>query len=497
MIEQIDTHDIKIRSKYLDLRLRPESIMVTRLFSEMLNLPFTMFVVKDKNIVVSYPTKLKTKNNTVYFDTKDLTGSISSQVDSLLFQIQSYGSRIGIMWPSHRSDCYFADEIRSIDTNFTTTGKFKTTGSDPTSIDISAPLIHMVDKTCMTVHSLLQEPMEFCFFYHNGMPYWNATTDDMLQMAFRPCSSRRDGLSMYYDRHGKPEQISISGHLGVEQMKRCLYNNRAIVTPGTEVILEHPQKIQEVLNEYKIKNCIIGSLAMRLHGFDVEAQDFDIIVDSLDKVKKCFKLNKRDPMEISESHKWSFCGARLDLKGLHADFVELPRFDWNQVEKKHGLNILSISGLLFMKLAGEYERMQMEPNYDNFQLKNHANIDLLLRRSPFVYPFFDEFLEIHSMTNYMLLQNQLEGAVWDSVQMKINEPLVANVFSKEGFTLLPVINNGSEISAKIHLQRRIKSAQWFQIGHDPVDCSVNTHSDWSNVASPEVKSLGLLVCQNA
>ena len=34
MIEQYDVDDIEIQSKCLDLRLRPESIIVTRLFSE-------------------------------------------------------------------------------------------------------------------------------------------------------------------------------------------------------------------------------------------------------------------------------------------------------------------------------------------------------------------------------------------------------------------------------------------------------------------------------
>ena len=151
-----------------------------------------------------------------------------------------------------------------------------------------------------------------------------------------------------------------------------------------------------------------------------------------------------------------------------------------------------------MKLAGEYERLRMEPSYDNFKMKNYANIDLLLQKSPFIYPFFDEFLKIHSVEMYMKLQERLQRAVWDAVPMKINDPLLANVFSEGDTTLLPIINNGSEISAKIRIERHIKKAQWFPIGECPrLRCDISIHSSWSDIIVPKVKSLGLLVCENA
>lgn len=501
-IEQYDVDDIKIRSKYLDLRLRPESIIVTRLFSENLNLPFVVFVVENNNIVLSPPTKIRVKNNIVYFDAENLSGSITLQVDCLLLQTQAYGSRIGVMWPNHRSDCYFADEMRPIDKGFTTTGKFKTPGDDPTSMNIGIPVIHMENEAWMMIHSQLQEPIEFCFFYHNLIPYWNATTDDMLQIAFRSCSSRRNGLSVYYERWGKSTQPPVTaGQLGVEQMKKCLYNNQAVTASDIGIALKHPRQIQEILDTSKIKNCIIGSLAMSIHGFPVETKDCDIAVDSLDSVQACFRKilepDEQNSMKVSESHKWFQCGARLNLNNISVDFIELSRFDWNQVETVQNLRVLSVPGLLLMKLIGEYERLQMEPNYENFKLKNCGNINLLLKKSPFIYPFFDEFLITHSVENYMNLQNRLQEAAWDSVPMKINEPLIANVFSKKDTTLLPIINNGSEISARVHIERHIRSAQWYPIGQDPINCEASIYSGWSDLIVPKVESLGLLVCQNA
>ena len=42
-------------------------------------------------------------------------------------------------------------------------------------------------------------------------------------------------------------------------------------------------------------------------------------------------------LEVSDSQKWSQCGARLTTDETHVDFVEIPTFDWNQVEEIQGL----------------------------------------------------------------------------------------------------------------------------------------------------------------
>lgn len=492
-IEQYDIDDIKIRSKYLDLRLRPSSIMVTRLFSENVNLPLVTFTIEEEKIVPSFPAKITTKDNVVYFDSSNLSGNVTSQNDSLSFKAQALtqDTQVGIMWPVHNSDCYLADNMSSIDKRFTTTGTFNMNNDDPMFISMNDPVIHMVSETCLTIFSKTQDPMKFCFFYHNCVPYWNVTTNVSLHLSFCPCPSRRDGLSLYYQKHDKPNHVPTLGPVGIEEMKERLYNAIPTVMSIYEKDLTQPKKIQKALDSLGIKNCAIGSLAMYMHGFSVEVKDFDMVVDDIEKVKKHINT------EASESLKWSQCGARLKLDGTHIDFVELEKFNWSQVEQVQGINILNISGMLLMKLTGEYERLLMEPNYDNFKLKNHANIDMLIKGSSFVYPFFDKFSEMYSMNNYMDLQKLLFGTEWDSVPMKINDPLIANVFSKGNITVLPIINNGSKIDAKVRIERIFESAQWFHIGQDPVDCVICTNYILSDVAIPQIETLGLLVCQNA
>ncbi|KKK49706.1 hypothetical protein LCGC14_3132370, partial [marine sediment metagenome] len=335
--------------------------------------------------------------------------------------------------------------------------------------------------SCLSIVSD-KSPIEFNSFNHNFSPYLNAIADNSISLAFRSFLSRKESLVDYQKRFGSKRRTQSMG-LGFEDMKQALYHNAKIV-PETDNpdILQRAKEVQTILDNNKIENCIIGSLAMRLHKLGTVPNDVDIAVYSLSAAKNLFQHGTG-----SSSEKWSKCAIRLKRKGGHVDLVELYQFPWEQVEKANGFKVLSMDGLLRMKLIGELERNLMEPNYEMMNKNNQHSISTLLGSSPdFLYPFFRNFLLKHSSDNFYTLIDWLKEAEWDPVEIRANEPFIVNAYKKSKQTIIPIINSGSKQPARVFIDRSFKSAKFYEIGESSVDCKVTRGS----IVTPPIQSFG-------
>lgn len=485
-IQKIDVNEVKITSKLLDLWLRPHSFYVTRILHTDMHRHLLVFLIKGEKLTPVTPSRIKVLRNSALFEAEGVSGKISSQGDnSVSIQVSCDSGRVGVMWPSC-GDCYFADEMYPINQKFTYRAK-SDASDDPTITRLHFPLVSQVTPECCLT-AISRAPVELNSFNHNFFPHLNAIADRSLSIVFRSFLSRRESLADYQRRFGFTERI-YEENFSLDTMKHMLYHNAGMISTFNPNLLKEVKAIQKTLKENKIASCVIGSLAMRLHGLSHSAQDADFVVDSLSLSKKTFE----EEYSSSESEKWAQCAIRLSRDRLQFDLIELLDFPYDEIEEIDGIDVLSVNGLLHMKLLGEYERSIIEPNYDAMLRRNHHSINnLITTDTKLMYPFFHKFLTKHSSNNFHSLISLLRGATWDPVELQVNAPFVVNAYRKEKETLIPIINDGSRQPAKILINRPIKTAQYHEIGENPIACEVRENS----ITSPPIESFGIVICND-
>jgi hypothetical protein len=493
MIERVKD-DLYVRTKLVELRIRPGEIIVTRLFSCHIHQPLVLFTIQNE-LTPSAPNKIKLTQNTIAFDTcSGIHGNIrTNERDALLMQVSCYDSRVGIMFPTGSNNCVFADETKAIDKRFTTIAHYRRKSNDPTQKQLSLPMLHMItENASLTTTSQRIESVEFCHFIYDHLPYFNIVASDELDIAMRSFNSQRSAISHFYQRHGHIAPLPITENLNLFQMQKSLFTNCSISVPADiSKIKEAAQKAQSRLEEKKITNCIVGSLAAAMHKPEFAAQDVDIVVDSLNMAKAAFKDQQTSGI------KWQTCSFRTTIDNIQIDIAELSEFDWDEVVKVRGLKVLSARGLVIMKLMGEFERNLMQPNYDVFQVKNQETICALFDNAQYTYPFFRRFLQLKSQERFKQLKLLMEGATWDFSTLTVTFPLHANAYQKKAQTFVPIINHGTPTAGKIWIGKQISTADWLALNGHEENCIVENSSIASIVHVPIVENAGVMVCQNA
>jgi len=489
--------DIHVRTKIVDLRIRSGEIIVTRLFDQPMHHPLVLFSVKDGSIEPCSPSKAKILGDSVVFDTdSDVHGNMKTNGrDALLIQLECYDNKVGFMFPTADTACYFGDQIEPINKRFTTIAMYRGQSDDPTHQHLPLPMLHLVDKSCLTVSTdSVVNSAEFCHFIHSHSPYFNVISNEKLKASLRCFGNQRGGLSHFYQNFGYVQPLPVSGRLDLLRMKRALYLNSPIEeTSVLSHIRETAREIQRRLDQSKIQNCVIGSLAVAMHRSDIEVLDIDVAVNDLSLAKEEFK---DCDIVTASSGKWKDCSFRIYMHNKQVDIVELKRFNWDAVTEVKGLRVLNKDGLLLMKLMGEFERSLMQPNYDVFKFKNQNSILSLFDSASYVYPFFVDFLRLDVEQDFHRLKDLINDAEWEASPLSVTFPLHANAFTKGRETFIPVINNGSPCSGKISIQKQIQSASWVALdGHD-TDCRVDVSHESSQIHLPVINDAGVTVCQH-
>ena len=494
MIEQ-SGEEIYVHSKLLDLKINSEKIIVTRLLSQFVYQPLIFFISdKQNSITICSPTNIKLIDKTVYFDINKITkGSITFiNHESLSISFESKITDVGIMFPTDILPLYFGDEIKPIDKSYTCSRNYKYPTEDPLNQSLSIPLITLQGQnSCLTIETQNLQKIKFCHFLHDFVPYFNIITQDKLTLTFKSHNTLREGLSDFYSRFGYQEPLPIiAENITLSQMQYALFNNCNIISPKIESLTNIYKLAYQIQKRLGCKSCIIGSLALHIHGINVQVNDIDLVVDSLEYAKAAFVDH---PIRIASKGKWENCSFRTQINGITVDFNEISSFDWSKIETINGNKVLNYESLLLMKLIGEFERSLLQPDYDEFKNKNYHNILLLLPNASFVYSFFQNYILLQK--NFNTLKSFLKDAVWDSIKINSSFPILANVF-KNDKTIIVLLNTGSPYPFKVSINKEINSALFIGLNLKKEKCKViNENSSWSILTGPPVDMVGLVVAE--
>ena len=494
----INTENTSVSTKLLTLQCNDDEIIVARLLSQSLNLPFVFLVWEEDKFHACTPTQVKVRDRVIHFvakhGPKNLPVTIKSGDDKYIsICVQSLETRLAVMWPISGAEIYLADEMLPLDLRFVTRAGYNQLSSDPSMIVMEAPLIHHVGENCLTC-VVESEPVEFSTFIHKGRKYANLISDNKLDLTFRSFNSKRAALTSWYEKFPRKQKAIDASNLHPEQMKEVLYNNVSITKPSkfaNKIFIEQAIKVQNLLLDNHVNCSVIGSLAMLLNGYECPVEDIDLAVNSIKKAREI--LENEFTIEVSSSSKWSSCAIRLHSTP-RVDVTELTRFHWSKcttLDEYNEIRFLNEEGLLWMKLLGEYERATMQPNYRRIQQKNLQNIGTLIPNAPFNYSFFAEFNKKYSFDNFCKLKAKLDGTTWCPIHVKSDFPTIVNAFLKGNDLLVPVINLGDPCQTTVTLGKPMQTATWHPLGEVTQDCKISGGKIWID----QIEMMGILECQ--
>ena len=490
MIEQRGD-EIYVHTKLLDLKINSEKIIVTRLLSQFIYQPLLFFTSdSQKTITICSIANLKLIDKTICFNTnKNTKGSITFiDHNTLSVSFESKITDVGIMFPTDIIPLFIGDEISPINKGYTCSRNYKYPTEDPLNQSLSLPIITLQGQnSCLNISTQNLQKIKFCHFLHDFIPYFNVITQDKIVLTLKSFDTLREGISDFYSRFGYQEPLPVTGNVTLPQIQYALFTNCNITPPKDfSNIYNVAQKVQKKLG---CKNCIIGSLALHIHGINVQVNDLDIVVDSLEYAKSAFVDY---PIQIASKGKWENCSFRTKIDEITVDFNEITSFDWNKIETINGNKVLNYESLLLMKLIGEFERSLIQPDYNEFKNKNYHNILSLLPNAPFVYPFFQDYISLQK--NFNILKSFLKDAIWDFVKINSSFPILANVF-KNDKTIIVLLNTGSPYPFKVSINKEINSVMHVGLNLKKEKCEIVNEKSWSTITGPPVDMVGLVIAE--
>ena len=416
--------------------------------------------------------------------------SIQKHDAELMIHTSSHKDEVGFMWPC-LGRTVWGNSLLTIEGYKTCNAVYKQTTDDPAFAHLDIPAIHhVIDDQCLSVFN--DRPCMFCIFPFNGMRYCNISPSLDLRITAVGNDNLRESLNWWYSKNGWHQtEITIEEHVTSRTMADVIFNARKVIEPVcSSRIIEQAHKYQKRLYEKGIPSCIVGSLAMHLHGIKTQVNDIDIILPSRDALDHSVKILPYDQMHKPGIGKWTNRSARLIESGIQADLSWVSNYDWNKSIIKDGLCIATKDTLCIMKMLWEYERQMTCPYFLASKEKNDDRVLTLVRHcNAIVYPFFEESLQQYSMDVFWQMIGMLENAQWYGGKITSSAGLFTT-FVKEDSLLIPIIPDSISPST-IVCDQELSDATFLSISGSVVNCETKGIT----VELPPTEELGLLQCR--
>ncbi len=413
--------------------------------------------------------------------------TITTQNNAISIKVSS-DNNVSIMWPAVGEETYFGDLTKPISNTSTCSASY---GAEPYSdtISMNVPCSHHKGMSIFA----LTEPVCYRLFTYHTQAYCSAESGTPFEITIVPVDSMQQALSWWHSLN--VHIIATTQAVTIDQKKEIIFNAHLINDKGlpSVVLLKMARDAQEILRKNKIDNCIIGSLALSLHGISTKVQDVDIAVKSHQDLEKSIAALKNDfhityPATSSKWHGVSFRAAQAH----HVDVCFLKNFSCESVDL-HRLIVLNKHDLLMMKLIQEIEFQDMKSTGSMMNLKNRASLISLLRSDqPLLYPFFAEELDKYD-NRFKELYDMVGNGIWHNLQIDINKPLMANCFKLDKNLMLPIINHDAPCEGILKIGCVVLSAKWHPLEHDASSiCEVQEINGVSRIFIEKVEELGVL-----
>ena len=259
--------------------------------------------------------------------------------------------------------------------------------------------------------------------------------------------------------------------------------------------LQIARGLQTTLAEEKIRSVIIGSLAKRLNGISCAVHDIDIMVEpgnhdhAADVLSRCSdKISSNDL-----NHRFMYNGIEVDLSYDNFNIHDNFNSTFNYATTKHGLDFISIEGLMWLYLINYYYNSSMHMDICKYhtsivQVHHKVSSDGTTKRLP-VTSITEE--EKHRCYD---LVNRYKDATQTYKDIRINRPFQVNCFMKDDDEIFTVVNNGSKCDARLIVDSCPKSAIWMDITGRQDSLEIEDHEKFSCIFIPSVNYPGYVVC---
>ncbi len=425
--------------------------------------------------------------------------NISTQDNQINFSVYDANQPIGFMWPSI-GKTYYGEEMLPIDCNIVQTAIYLEKNNDTHVLDILVPCVNHVNSRnkCMSVFG--NGESKYSSFYYNSAHYCNVTFSPPFKISFSCFNTKREALTWWHQNNPRTIQsINITEFINKQTMQKVLFGGWKIndIDGPSEYLLNITRRMQELLHRNSIRTCIVGSMAMHLHGIRTNVLDIDILTNRKSSLQKIVNILQKEECDLSivQDPKGEMSSLRIILPDGQIDITYVNRFDWlNGIDDINGFRVIKKEHLLFMKLVKDFERNILTP--DLSKNKNvSAILSLMHAFSPWLYPFLDEYLSHDYMPRFYHLYKELQDGQWYEHTVSVNQPFICNAFIKGKIILIPVINTGTESEANVSISDEINKAIWMPLeSSDDTQCQIDHSGGKTNVHIARVESLGLLTC---
>lgn len=388
------------------------------------------------------------------------------------------GSDVGVMFPLLGTQNYFGEIVQPLDLRYSMSAKYLCETEDPTALPIANGVVtQSFSKGCVSLQSA--NPAMFHSFFHVFTPYGNIVSEKLEVQIFSH-RSRSEILS----KHSLFGNESILSPL---RMKQIIFSGSQ--SKDAHMPLEQARQAQKNAESFGVASCVIGSLALALHGIATDVKDVDLAVASEADLKQI-----SDNMEHSKSKdsKWSNYAIRTD----NADFSVVDLDIINSSKTIEGLRVLDLETLLLMKMLGIVETECMNPGYSAFKQKNiNSILSILKQYSPRgIYPFFRQFINNVDKNRFNRIHRRINASRPSNMCVNINHPLEANSFKDGDQNIVSVVNLGDPTSACIEVPHKFRNIRWYDVDRSS-DVQVESTSGYSRIIVSEVKHGGMLICE--
>ncbi|KKM61273.1 hypothetical protein LCGC14_1533350 [marine sediment metagenome] len=361
---------------------------------------------------------------------------------------------------------------------------------------IDTPIVHLIHENAAYAWSCPSECIITCGFQYQYESYINIEAVATLPYEFTLDISTNYLINLQRYPTSK-KQFLINKYTPISTIKKAILNGGIprSMPSNPDQIIESARILQQLIkSKDNIQSAIIGSLARRLNGINVDVNDIDLMCYS-----KQDAINTIDTLSNIANCRWAEDGrGLLNYNGINVDicydnFNVLPGS--NFARNRHGLSFIDVEGLILMYAINWIVLSQNQPTKIHQDHLGESIYSLLNSLPDSEYSIQIDNVEIHDYSDCCRkLLNLLQDAQLQYRDLRINRPFMARLFQEKDTHYITIINNGSVNDVRIIIDFLPKKATWQDITGNTQKAKIDLQEDFCIIYLDQIYLPGVLIC---